>query len=462
MQKFWQSYGTILLSSLLACSPAVFGYSPQQMIGAEVQSVHSTGYGLYVVQMKPSDVPGVISSFFLFSTAKLWPKSWAEIDLEFTPGYETGGEQSNRFVLNGDQGHCFDSSGHYQEQFFQKNCPVISVEQDEIVIKDSRNRFNQKINRALAFNTFGNTPLVMDQRRTGKPDPIVQEPSDYQVFYLPPQGIDPFKNFYNYYIWYTPRGIFWSGPVDPNKFAFPKPQENLPLENLPKPIFAKLWNSNQGGENGQPKPAPEFQSPADKTFQSTAQKHSMAYASDQFTPLDHSTGGVLNFGRSLKIMMNIWDGSYTALHSGKQPWGGWDKPSRETAAIYKKVAFFPIKVPVKMQDDFPEPNSYQYGSAKLYSDFTSVQGTFFLDGQKASFSQLWRIEDGADAPLGIRSGYHVLCYPHYFNRDFPLAENGLYLHLRPAGDYALPADGAMEGMNNSQTNCRWADQRGIQ
>ena len=435
----------------------------RQMIGAEITSLHSTGYGLYVVRMKPSQVSGVISSFFLFSSAPLWPKSWSEIDLEFTPGYATKGEKSNRFVLNGDQGACFDDESRYGESFFRNACPLQHVLSDEVSIQDSLNDFGQLINRALAFNTFGNTPLVFNQSRANTPTPIVQTPGNHQVFYLPENGLNPYEGFYNYYIWYTPGGVFWSGPSTDQRYRFPNPNESPNKQSVPMPIFAKLWNSNQGGEQGQERPLDWFGPPKNKSNRQQAQILGMAYHKEQLTPINRTTGRILPFGRPMRMAMNIWDGFFTEPVSNKQPWGGWQQVNRSAVSSYQKLAYFPLKDPNKLALQFPDPHDYEYSTAYIYSDFTKPEGEFFLNGQQVSFNQIWEIQDGAAAPLGFRSGYHVLCYPKYLShqKEYSQLSNALHLALRPVKDELTPRDGAVQMQNNTHTNCRWADQRGL-
>jgi hypothetical protein len=383
--------------------------------------------------------------------------------LEFTPGYATTGEKSNRFVLNGDQGTCFDPESRYEDSFFRNSCPLKHVLSDEVVIRDTINDYGQPINRALAFNTFGNTPLVFNQNRANSPASIVQQPSNHQIFYIPGNDLNPYETFYNYYIWYTPGGVFWSAPTADKRYPFPNPKISPNKQSLPEPVFAKLWNSNEGGEQGQERPLSKFQPPQDKTFRNTAQNLGMAYHKEQLTPINRKTGKVLPFGRPMRMAMNIWDGFFTEPVSNKQPWGGWQQANRPAVSSYQRVVYFPLKDPNKLPLQYPDPHDYKYGTAYIYSDFTTPEGNFLLNGQRASFNQIWQIQDGAAAPLGIRSGYHVLCYPKYLDhrKEFAQLPNALHLALQPANEYLIPQDGAVPMQNNTHTNCRWADQRGL-
>lgn len=448
-----------ILSLLLGIAGSASTAEAGQMMGAQLESLQRTGYGLYVVRMKPASHPGSISAFFLYHSDRLWPKSWAEIDIEFTPGYRTSGDRARRFVLEGDGSSCYDPSGRYDSSFFNQNCSIRSSENGDIDISRYRNEDGASVNRSLSFNTYGNTPLVLNQSATSKPA-IVQEPGDRQIFYNPPASVDPYADFYNYYVWYTPTGVYWSGAESESDSPFPRAEDSPDNQVLPDPVLAKVWNTGPGV-------AERFAVPRDVNFRSTAQRDALAYASDQFTPLDRASGQVLDGGRQLSMMINIWDGSQTVPSLSPQPWGGYQPPSKAARAVYQKIAFFPLKglKSEAAQKRYPGPKDYDYDRSMHYSDFTSREGRFILNGQKASFDQLWMASDGAFAPLGILSGYSVFCYPSAPVRGGAgpgpnLDERGLYLQLRHEGDYAIPAVGQQENQNNNVTNCSWSDTRG--
>lgn len=430
-----------------------------QMLGAQVESLQRTGYGIYVVRMKPSSHPGTISAFFLYHSDRLWPKSWAELDIEFTPGYRTSGDRARRYVLDHNSRSCYDPEGNYDTRFFSQSCDVRSTEHGDIDISRFRNEDGALVNRSLSFNTYGNSPLVLNQTATSKPA-IVQAPGDQQIFYNPPPSVDPYADFYNYYIWYTPSGVYWSGAVAESDHAFPDADGIPEANDLPDPVFAKVWNSRLND--------PRFGTPGNVGFRSAAQKEALAYAADQFTPIDRASGEILNGGRQLSMMFNIWDGSQTVPSLSPQPWGGYQPPQKPAAAVYQKIAFFPLKElkAEARQKRYPGPKDYAYDRTTHYSDFTSREGRFILNGQKASFNQLWMSSDGSFAPLGTLSAYSVFCHP-----EAPLragvgrgpdtgADKGIYLQLRHANDYAIPSIGQQEYQNNNITNCIWSDRRG--
>ena len=456
------------LASLVFSALAARPLEAAQMMGAQVESLQRTGYGMYIVRMKPSSHPGTISSFFLFHSDTLWPKSWAELDIEFTPGYQTRNDHARRFVLDHDNGKapsiCYDAEGKYDTEFFRQHCDVVGTESGQLDIARYRNEDGAVVNRSLSFNTFGNTPLTINQSATTKP-PVTQLPGDQQIFYNPPAHIDPYSDFYNYYIWYTPTGVFWSGAVPESDTNFPGSGEVPDSQALPEPVLAKLWNSNT---NTGVLPGSRFAVPNGVDFKNSAQKEALAYAADQFTPTDRATGAILDSGRQLAMTFNLWDGSQTTPSLSPQPWGGYQPPNKPAEAVYQKIAFFPLKDlrPEAKLKRFPGPKDYNYDHTTHYSDFTTRTGQFILNGKKASFDQLWMTTDGAFAPLGMLSGYSVFCYPKAPLRagvgaaPATVNEKGIHLQLRHSGDYAIPSVGQQEDQNTNFTNCLWSDTRG--
>ena len=148
----------------------------EQLVGAEIRSLQPVGYGKYVVVMQPSNVHGVVSSFFLFHNSGVWPAAWNEIDLEFVPGHVPASNVNPETPRIRIEGNCL---------FESTDCQVTDISHQSTPVGD----------QLISFNTFAYN--TAQQTRA----------SDHQVFYKTP--VDTTKP-QKYVFYFTPKGIFWS------------------------------------------------------------------------------------------------------------------------------------------------------------------------------------------------------------------------------------------------------------
>lgn len=331
-----------------------------QNAGIGMEASVGTGYGLYAVTMRASASEGAISSFYLYDQSGAYPSRWHEIDLEFTPGFTGVGRTVDpvhpHALASGD---CYSATSP-DTLPSKEACPLGPF-------------LTGKAGSALSFNTYNYRAI------DGQP----YHHSNTQVFMASNNGDKIFTQFYTYYIYYTPKGIYWTKDLPAVNLSKSAPS------GLPTPSFVKkdfsvveknpLWNN-------------------ELAFQ---------YDSLPLTPLTDS-GDLAETGALMKMSMNLWDGSNTdPTHT--QDWGGPVSPNPDaptSSSSYKYVAFYPLETNVK--DVGNDPTQLKYGDAKIYSDFTT--GDFEVDQKKTSFTTLWHVTNGVYLwPLGQLDERNLYC-----------------------------------------------------
>lgn len=334
-----------------------------QLTGVGVESKVATGYGLYVVTMRASGSPGAISSFYLYSQNGSYPARWHEIDLEFTPGFTGIGS-----IIDPNHPHAIATGDCYSATSADNlpNQQACSV----------RPFLTGKAGADLSFNTYNYRAIDGEPYRH----------SNDQVFMPSNNGNDVFNDFYTYYIYYTPKGIYWTKDMPATTLTISSPT------NLPTPSFVKK----------------DFQIVANnKTWQpSNAHPEYQAFEYDALPLTPTLTNGSLaDTGALMHLSMNLWDGTNTDP-THQQDWGGEVFPVPGASSAYTYVAYYPLTTPVSSVGN--DPTQLNYGKAKIYSDFT--KGIFLLNQQTTTFTTLWQVSNGQYLwPLGQLDARNLYC-----------------------------------------------------
>lgn len=351
-----KSLTTAILTLL---STSVFA---NQEAGVGLESTVGTGYGLYAVTMRASASPGAISSFYLYDQNGSYPSRWHEIDLEFTPGFTGIGR-----VLDPNHPHA-QASG----ECYAANSADTLPTRDACKLAPF---LTGTAGSGLSFNTYNYRAI------DGEP----YAHSNTQVFMASNNGNNIFTQFYTYYVYYTPKGVYWTKDLPAVNLSQSSPS------SLPQPSFVKkdfnivtknpVWNNQDG-----------------LAFQ---------YDSLPLTPVTDS-GKLAETGALMKISMNLWDGSNTDP-SHTQNWGGPTSPNPDAPTSnsgYKYVAFYPLETNV--DDVGNDPTKLKYGTADVYSDFTT--GEFTVHQKETTFTTLWHVSNGAYIwPLGQLDERNIYC-----------------------------------------------------
>ena len=347
----------LLFTSLLTIfSSAAFA---NQEAGVGLETNIATGYGLYAVTMRASESPGAISSFYLYDQNGSYPSRWHEIDLEFSPGFTGIGR-----VIDSNHPH-FKAEGECYAANSADTLPSKETCKIETFLTGSAGS-------DLSFNTYNYRSI------DGEP----YAHSNTQVFMTSNHGKQVFNQYFTYYFYYTPKGIYWTKDLAAVKLTMSAPTA------LPPPSFVKLdtsiveknavWNGN------------------------------LAFIYDS-VPLNPVTGeGKLTQpGALMKMSMNIWDGSNTdASHT--QDWGGPKSPAIGSSSSYLYVAYYPLETNV--DDVGTDPTKLKYGNADIYSDFTTPGGKFFIHQKETTFTTMWHVSNGIYIwPLGQLDERNLEC-----------------------------------------------------
>ena len=379
----------LLLISPFLMIMSVSSYAERpHLTGAGVQSFVATGYGLYAVTMRANGSPGSISSFYLYSQSGTYPSRWHEVDIEFTPGFTSKGytvDASHPKTMV--TGNCYQKAGDNLPS--KSNCLVKSF--DSLPV-------GTKAGSIISFNSFNHRAI----------DGYPYEHSDAPAFMPAMSGDDIFKNYHTYYFYYTPKGIYWTKDLPAEKLTESAPR------SLPVPVFVKkdfnTVNKNTDWENN------------------------LAFSYDG-TPLNPklSSGELAQTGALMKISMNLWDGSNTDPQH-VQDWGGEYNPTAGSSSSYQYVAFYPLQTPVKEVGS--DPTKLQYGNAKIYSDFTTPEGEFKVDGKETTFANLWQVYNEAYLwPLGQLDERNISCGHGSFDLKISRNYNDDVGHYRPRQSY---------------------------
>ncbi|MEO8402685.1 MAG: family 16 glycosylhydrolase [Gammaproteobacteria bacterium] len=335
-----------------------------QEAGVGVESTVATGYGLYAVTMRASSAPGTISSFYLYEQNGTFPSRWREIDLELTPGFTgigTVADPNHPHTLA--QGSCYSSTA--SDNLPDKaNCSLQPF-------------LTGSAGSALSFNTYNYRSI----------DGAPYAHSNDQVFMSSNSGNNVFSNYYTYYFYYTPKGIYWTKDLPAQNLTVAAPTQ------LPQPSFVKK----------------DFNTVANNAMWNPAQNsdyQGFVYDSLPLTP-KKSDGSLAESGALMKISMNLWDGSNTdAAH--KQDWGGEKSPAVGSSSSYEYVAYYPLTTPVNEVVD--DPTKLTYGAASVYSDFTTTDGKFLVNQKETTFNALWQVSNGSYLwPLGQLDERNLYC-----------------------------------------------------
>jgi hypothetical protein len=335
-----------------------------QMAGVGLESTVATGYGLYAVTMRASASPGAISSFYLYEQSGSYPARWREIDLEFSPGFTGIGsvaDPNHPHILA--QGQCY-SAATPDNLPAKKDCNM------QLFLQGTAGS-------ALSFNVYNYRSL------DGEP----YAHSNDQVFMPARNGNQVFQQFYTYFFYYTPQGIYWTLDLPAMNLTMQPPAE------LPQPVFVKkdfpiveknaVWNPKQNM--------------ADQGFW---------YDAVSLNPKTQDER-LAESGAMMNISMNIWDGSNTDP-TKKQHWGGPKSPEAGASSSYRTVAFYPLITPVNEVGN--DPTKLQYGPAAVFSDFTTAEGKFFVNQKETTFTALWRVSNGEYLwPLGQLDERNIYC-----------------------------------------------------
>ena len=297
-----------------------------------------------------------------------YPARWHEIDMEFSPGFTALSSSADvnhpHFLATGT---CYSSTEQNNLPTYSQ-CPIASFDSPETV--------GQHAGSDLSLNTYNYRAI----------DGYPYAHSNDQVFMPSNNKDNVFTQFYTYYIYYTPKGIYWTKDLPEQKLTLSAP------ETLPTPVFVKkdynIVNSD-----------PNWQSMT---------KEAMAFEYDGL-PLTPKLmdGSLTETGALMDLSINLWDGSNTDPNH-QQDWGGEINPSAGSSSAYKYIAFYPLQTPVS--DVVNDPTKLQYGSAAIYSDFTTKDGGFYINGQKTSFANLWQVSNGQYIwPLGQLDTRNIVC-----------------------------------------------------
>jgi len=401
--------------------------APHSYIGSGLVSNPSSGYGLYMVKMKPSSSKGVVSSFFLYNAQDRWPKLWNEIDLEFVPGFVAeNNEYDTRVRYYIIKKSTIDKKSSNEKGIESEgNCPDYNLDK-EYYLCDSKfinslSNAEELREKAISFNVMANNvyaypELPPDPTVSGKPIVNIMQPGDQQVFFIPEDN--PYKTDMWYFIAYLPEGIYWSKPLSENNLndLYSDPKDNILKENS----FSYEFNDNQLVIN-LPK-GKEIKSIFYKKYIDEKQYDNLLVNNDNndnkvYCTVASNTNCELlyyspntlevnnDLGKQMYMRINIWDGSHesalkysTALQGFN--WGGAEIDENPNEAVYKYIAYFP----------YDKTNNFDTERA-IISDF--VKNKYWLYGKEASFDLVWRSEVvnnvGADIPVGLQSPLNIIC-----------------------------------------------------
>jgi len=365
-----------------------------QKAGVGMESTVATGYGLYAVTMRVSDSPGAISSFYLYNQSGAFPSRWREIDLEFTPGFTGIGPvpDPNPHTHSLAQGQCYSNKSD-DNLPAKETCTVGAF-------------LDGKAGASLSFNTYNYRSI----------DGYPYAHSNDQVFMAASHGGDIFNNYYTYYIYYLPSGIYWTLDLSPVNLT------PTPPSTLPEPSFVKKDSSVvEKNETWNPAQNSAFQA--------------FWYDSLPLSP-KQADGTLAESGALMKMSMNLWDGTNTDPQH-IQDWGGETSPRVGANSSYKYVAYYPLVTPVKETVE-KKPTELTYGSAEIYSDFTTTNGTFLVNNKPTTFETLWQVTNGTYLwPLGQLD-----------ERNFSCGKGQLTLNM--SAPYPAPRNNY-----DKLTNCDW-------
>jgi hypothetical protein len=338
----------------------VFGTAvADQEAGVGLEATVGTGYGLYAVTMRASGAPGAISSFYLYDQNGSYPSRWHEIDLEFSPGFTGAGR-----IVDANHPH-FKAEG----ACFDVNTADTLPTKENCIISPF---LTGEAGSGLSFNTYNYRSI------DGEP----YAHSNTQVFMKSNHDREIFSQYYTYYFYYTPKGIYWTKDLPAQQLTMSPPA------TLPEPSFVKLDTSIV--EN------------------SAIWQGNLAFLYDS-KPLNPVTGDgeLTQHGALMKMSMNIWDGSNTDA-SHVQDWGGPRSPAPGSSSSYKYVAYYPLETNVN--EVGADPTKLKYGSAVIYSDFTTPGGKFYLNQKETTFTTLWHVSNGIYLwPLGQLDERNLVC-----------------------------------------------------
>lgn len=351
----------MLLISIFTVTQAAMPRDRTQYTGVGLEATTGSGYGLYAVVMRANESPGAISSFYLYQQNGTFPARWHEIDLEMTPGFTGNGTTQDpnhpRQVI-ADGNTCYSATTPDNLPQDNSHCHITPVD------GAAGNR--------ISFNVFNHRAI--------DGEPYIH--SDAPVFYRPSNSDSIFENFHTYYFYYTPNGVYWSDALPEQKLSQSAPSE------LPNPVFTKKdfsiveANPNWQGQLG---------------FEYDA------------VPLNPklASGDIIDGGANMKLSMNLWDGTNTDP-SHQEDWGGETPPRIGSTSSYKYVAFYPLITPTTEVTN--DPTQLQYGDATIFSDFTTSNGYFSLNGHQTTFTELWKPSNGIYLwPLGQLDPRNLSC-----------------------------------------------------
>lgn len=381
------------MMALSLCGIAPLAHA--QIGGVGLQSMVGTGYGLYVVTMRPSDQNGAISSFYLYSHSGVWPSRWHEIDIEFTPGFVGTGKIEDPFrphVLA--QGHCYnDAVGSDNLPTNKTDCQLSPVP------------LGVTHNAYVSLNVYSHR--AWGGYRSDTVPGLVYPHSENQVFLESNNSEAIYQSLHTYAFYYTPNGIYWT--KDLPVIALAKDQRP-PTRLLQSPIaFAKkdskvvnanrYWSPHDHAIDQVPGTvvkAPDF--PVNEAF---------VYDNVPLTTKLEGTNQLSDSGTLMFMSMNLWDGS--CQNCGSDPWGGPVSPTpRVAASEYQQVAFYPLETPVDVAAKALDPTRLAYAKPKIYSDFS--KGVFLIDQKNVTFSTLWQVSNGIYIyPLGVLDERNLRC-----------------------------------------------------
>lgn len=376
-----------------------------QTSGVGISAMVGTGYGLYVVTMRPSAQAGAISSFYLYSHSGAWPSRWQEIDLEFTPGFIGTGKIDDPFSPSVLATGTSDQHGCYSAAKGSNNLPLHAEDCRLTPTPPSRG-----INSYLSINAYNHR--AWDSYPTAGGAGLLYPHSNNQVFLPSVHGAAIYQQLHTYFFYYTPNGIYWSKDLP----VIPLLKDQLPPEALLKsPIaFVKkdvrivnanaLWSPKDHAIDvrpGQSIKAPEV--PLNEAF---------VYDKLPLTPLLEDKKTLAETGTLMYVSMNLWDGSCSGSKGCGDPssWGGPKSPPSRTLdrSEYQQVAYYPLQTPVAIASTVLDPSTLNYGKPALYSDFS--KGIFLVNQQSIAFSKLWHVTDGIYLyPLGILDERNLGC-----------------------------------------------------
>ena len=381
--------------ALLLLNPSLLVQA--QLSGVGLSAISATGYGLYVVTMRPSAEAGAISSFYLYSHNGAWPSRWYEIDFEFTPGFVGTDKIDDPF----NPGVVATGKSDQQGCFSQKSADSLPLNKSDCVLTP--------IPSTSAGNSYISLNVYNHRAWDGylANGALVYPHSSNQVFVPSNAGSAIFTKPRTYLFYYTPNGIYWSKDLP----VIPLAKDQLPSQALLKSPIAfvkkdiRVVNANRlwspGDHAIDQVPGTLVKAPDMPLYEA------FAYDSKALTPLLEDKKTLAENGTLMYLSMNLWDGSCKTKDC--RAWGGPKAPdSVKDASEYYQVAYYPLKTPVALAAKALDPSQLRYDKPALYSDF--AKGIFLLNQQTIAFSKLWQVTDNtAVDPLGRLDERNLSC-----------------------------------------------------